>query len=99
MHLRKGTATYYKYKYELLKEKVETLEASPYEPKELPSVFSYNKVKPKKSKNMRITSMTAKDIFVHFARIFLAIKDISDRLRKKKFATTTFANVSGIICV
>ena len=66
LHLRKGTASYYKYKYELLKEKVETLEKSPYEPKDIPSVFSYNKVKPKKSKNMRITSvhgsMTAKNI-------------------------------------
>ena len=64
--LRKCSLQYYKYKYEQAKEKIEELQSTPFDPSAVPSVFRYDRIKPKKSKNIRITSvhgsMTAKDI-------------------------------------
>ena len=65
-NLRKGSAKYYKFKLEQAQEKIKQLENTPLDPSEIPSVFHYNKIKPKKTKNQRITSvhgsMTAKNI-------------------------------------
>lgn len=66
LHIRKGTLQYYKYKYEKAKKKIETLEETPFDTKEVPSVFRFDKIKPNKTKSVRITSvhgsMTSKNI-------------------------------------
>jgi len=66
LNLRKGSAEYYKFKYEQAQEKIKQLESTPFDPSEVPSVFRYDRIKPKKSRNQRITSvhesMTAKHI-------------------------------------
>ena len=65
-NLRKGTKEYYKFKYEQAQEKIKQLESTPFDPSEVSSVFHYDRINPKKSKNQRITSvhgsMTAKNI-------------------------------------
>jgi len=51
-HLRNGTAGYYKHKYELLQEKIESLQTSPFDPEDVSSVFRFDKIEPKKTKNI-----------------------------------------------
>ena len=48
VHMRKGTLEYYKYKYEQVKERIDELEKTHFDPKEVPSVLRFDKIKPKK---------------------------------------------------
>ena len=65
-NVRKGSAAYYKFKFEKAQQKIQDLERTPLDPSLVPSVFTFEKIKPKKTKNQRITSvhgsMTAKNV-------------------------------------
>jgi len=65
-NVRKGSAAYYKVKFEKAQEKIQNLESTPLDASTVPSVFTYDRIKPKKTTNQRITavhgSMTAKNI-------------------------------------
>ena len=62
----KGSAAYYKFKFEKTQQKIQDLERTPLDPSLVQSVFTFEKIKPKKTKNQRITSvhgsMTAKNV-------------------------------------
>ena len=55
-NVRKGSAEYYKYKYEKSLEINQTVINMPVALEKIPSLLSYNKIKPNKSKNLRITN-------------------------------------------